>query len=99
MNDKKAKKLRREIYRDTSLKVKREYVLFSDTGQILNKPGSPRARYQAAKKKILAAPHERGISQRKELPNGDSKEGDEKSPGEEGRKKEVVPEAEVSSLT
>lgn len=48
MNAKKAKRLRREIYGDTSLKIKRKYVVIS--GGIANHPDSPRAKYQLAEK-------------------------------------------------
>ena len=48
MNAKKAKRLRREIYGDTSLKIKRVYV---GRFTIRNAPSSPRAQYQLAKKR------------------------------------------------
>ena len=58
MRGTKAKKIRKEVYGDTSLKVGRQYVGGKigrvakgyRTGTIENAPGTPRARYQAAKK-------------------------------------------------
>ena len=51
MNVKKAKVLRREIYGNTSLRVKRQYTKFR--GFTENHPDTPRARYQAAKKEVV----------------------------------------------
>lgn len=48
MNAKKAKALRREIYGDTSLRIKRQYT--NCRGFIENRPDTHRARYQAAKR-------------------------------------------------
>ena len=42
------RRLRREIYGDTSLKIERKYVW--QRGRLTNHPDSPRARYQLAKK-------------------------------------------------
>jgi hypothetical protein len=52
MNAKKAKALRREIYGDTSLRIERAYVYEGSiyNGTCLNRHGSFRARYQAAKR-------------------------------------------------
>lgn len=49
MRAKKAKRLRREVYGDISLKIKRVYVGIWG-GVIVNDPDSPRAKYQQAKK-------------------------------------------------
>lgn len=54
MNEKKAKKLRRKVYGDTSLKVKREYILDTKSGVIFNAPGSKRAIYQGVKRGSLS---------------------------------------------
>ena len=58
MNEKKAKMLRKKVYGDTSLKVKRSYVAGTPglipkgyrPNTIINHPESFRAKYQAAKK-------------------------------------------------
>ena len=49
MNEKKAKKLRKEIYGDMSLRIDRNYVR-DGRGAIRNHPESLRAKYQAAKR-------------------------------------------------
>lgn len=57
MNSKAAKRLRREIYGDQSIRQERVYrgviVKLTETGQrlfqVINDPGSLRARYQKAK--------------------------------------------------
>lgn len=63
MNSKKSKYLRKKVYGEKSQRGGREYVetnrrrfvdlngnTISETSTIVNKPGSPRAVYQAAKK-------------------------------------------------
>jgi len=49
MNGKKAKALRKKVYEEGSLRVRRVYGRLSN-GQIVNDPSTPRAIYQAAKK-------------------------------------------------
>jgi hypothetical protein len=57
MRGTKAKKLRKEVYGDTSLRIERKYVggehgwhAFAPQAPIRNHPDSPRAKYQLAKK-------------------------------------------------
>lgn len=60
MNGGKAKKLRKEVYGDKSLRQRREYERLRNQrhgktgemteGTIINKPGSLRAKYQRAKR-------------------------------------------------
>lgn len=58
MNDKKAKKIRKEIYSGTSIRQERDYVVqvhgvgmsARKTGAIINRPDSLRAIYQKAKR-------------------------------------------------
>jgi hypothetical protein len=54
MRGTKAKRLRKQIYGDTSLRVERSYIRQSGRyyrgGGIINHPDSPRAKYQAAKR-------------------------------------------------
>jgi hypothetical protein len=49
MNGRKAKALRKKVYGDGSLRVRRVYGRLNN-GQIVNDPSSPRAIYQAAKR-------------------------------------------------
>ena len=60
MRGTKAKRLRRDIYGDTSLRIKRKYIgghpgescnPWSPISPIRNHPDSPRAKYQLAKKR------------------------------------------------
>ena len=49
MNTKQAKKIKKSIFGDYS-HLLRKYLRVNKTGQIINHPDSPRAKYQAAKK-------------------------------------------------
>ncbi len=51
MNGKKAKAIRKEVYGDISLRIKRNYVVLI-SGEIVNHPASYRAKYQKAKKEV-----------------------------------------------
>lgn len=50
MNNRKAKKLRKEIYGEQSIKQKRKYLI-NDKGNIINDPKSLRSQYQSLKRK------------------------------------------------
>lgn len=50
MNGRKAKRIRKVVYKDISLKIKREYI--TKDGAIINHPDSPRAIYQLMKKEL-----------------------------------------------
>lgn len=50
MNGKQAKRLRRKVYGDMSIRAPRVYSVCASTGQVVNHPESLRARYQRAKK-------------------------------------------------
>jgi len=54
MNGIKAKALRRAVYGDLSLRIPREYTT-GRSGNVMNKVGSPRERYQRAKRAMRHA--------------------------------------------
>lgn len=51
MRGKVAKRIRKEVYGDLSLKQKRKQLRGQKTGHIINDPKSPRAKYQMSKKR------------------------------------------------
>ena len=54
MRGKKAKAIRAEVYGEMALRQLRQYQRFVNSGQIINKPGTLRAEYQALKRKAVA---------------------------------------------
>ena len=50
MRGRRAKRIRKEVYGDLSLRIERQYRVFGD-GSVRNVIGSPLRRYQEAKKK------------------------------------------------
>jgi len=54
MRGKVAKRIRKEVYGDLSLKQKRRYVWVKGMGNVVNDPKSLRAKYQVAKKRYTA---------------------------------------------
>jgi hypothetical protein len=49
-----AKAFRTAVYGDMALRQVRQYQRFVNSGQIINKPGTLRAEYQALKRKAVA---------------------------------------------
>ena len=50
MNEKQAKRIRKAVYKDISLKVARKYI--TNNGTIINAPGSLRSVYKKTKNKL-----------------------------------------------